>query len=446
MKISTKFMLACEGVMTRKMRTFMLGLGVSVGTAALIFLVSLIFGAKTYVDKKVGAIRENMLNVYKKSPPPANPNPLTEEAIAQLYRGAGEKELDVRIYGIRPVDPRPAIKIKDIEEPFKVPKIVGMNEALFGDKSLKHIPEFTYRHVKPVDVTEAFSEPDETDTEEKNDNFIPVIASNMFIEAVKTIAGGDPQIFELFRDLIEGREPFYIVLDDNTAYRCKVVSQDNIVESFSLAVPIRYAEEWNEKQKVNGGKPDFSYLIIVVKDIKNLGQSKEVAAAAGYRPEPTEAQKLLNAVNRGATYLFIIAIIFCLVIALVAAIGIFNGLSISVMEQAPRIGLLRSVGATRGNIVFIYLIEALIIGIVGGVIGLVAVHLLMWGSDIALKDFLANVTNIRDIDTLFAWQFSVAAFIRIGAVGLSLVTGILAGVAPAYRASRLNPAVVLREG
>jgi len=116
------------------------------------------------------------------------------------------------------------------------------------------------------------------------------------------------------------------------------------------------------------------------------------------------------------------------------------------MEQAPRIGILRSVGATKADISSIYLFEAAIIGIVGGVIGLVAAHLLMWGSDIALKDFLSDVTNIRDIVTLFAWGLPEAFYIRIGAVGLGVITSLLAGVGPAYRASCLNPAVVLREG
>lgn len=449
MKLSNKFMLACEGVMTKKARAFMLGFGVSVGTAALIFLVSLIFGAKTYVDTKVGEIRENLLNIYEKKPPPANPRPLNEDAVAQLHRVSQGVEIDAKVYRELPVQPSPYIKIKDNPR-FKVLKIVGMDKELFANKFGNSVPKFTHRPVEPVDEREAtFPEYRASDADENDTNFVPVIVPNIFAEALRTLAGADPQIRDLLENLVRGQQPFYVVLDDGKAYRCKVVAEDNLVESFSLAVPIEYAQQWNEQQKefrASETMPDYSRLVMEVKDVKDLDVIKEEIVAAGYQPEPTEAQKLSIGVNRSATYLFLVAVTFCLVIALVSAIGIFNGLSISIMEQASRIGILRSVGATRRDISATYLIEAAIIGIVGGVIGLVAAHLLMWGSDIALKDFLSDVTNIRDIDTLFAWNFSLAFFIRIGAIGLGVVTSILAGVGPAYRASRLNPAVVLREG
>ncbi len=447
MKIGNKSMLACEGVMTKKVRTFMLGLGVSVGTAALVFLVSLIFGAKAYVDHKVGEIRENLLNVYEKNPPPANPRRLNEDAIADLLGEIGKEALDAAIFRELPVEPRPAIMIKGAPS-FKVPKIVGMDEELFKHKSHNSVPAFKYRRVDPVDEDKAtFPEPEENGTmEDEDENFVPVIVPNMFIEAVKTLGGADTDILKVFSDLVEGRQPFYIVLDNKKAYRCKVVFQDNLVESFSLAVPIRYATEWNKEQKPTEQMPDYSRLVIVVKNVNDLEALKEIVSASGFQPQPTEAQKLSIAVTRSATYLFLVAVTFCLVIALVSAIGIFNGLSISIMEQAPRIGILRSVGATRADIATTYLIEAAIIGVVGGIIGLVAAHLFMWGSDIALKDFLSDVTNIGDIDTLFAWDFATAFYIRVGAVGLGIITSILAGVGPAYRASRLNPAVVLREG
>ena len=83
---------------------------------------------------------------------------------------------------------------------------------------------------------------------------------------------------------------------------------------------------------------------------------------------------------------------------------------------------------------------------VGGAIGIVAANFLMWGSNIALIDFIANATNIRDIDTLFASRLPLVLAIHAGAFGLGLLTSMLAGLLPAYRASKLNPAVVLRQG
>ena len=450
MKTSNRLMLACEGVMTKKVRTFMLGIGVSVGTAALIFLVSLIFGAKAYVDEKVGGIRENLLNVGVKPPPPHNPQPLDDSAYRQLLQIKGETGAVVDVYRELPIAPRPYIKVKN-QPANNWLKVVSVDEGLYQNNPDNPIPDFKYRHVEPVDESEiTFPEADETEaTEEEEDtNFIPVLVPNVFVEALTSFAGDQRASLKQFFDILQGQEPFYILVQGK-GYRCKVVAVDNTVSSWSIAVPFRYGEEWNRHQgeQFPGYKqPDYDRFVVEATDIKHLDDIKEKITAAGYQPQPTDAQEIGIAVSRGAMYLFLLAVTFCLVIALVSAIGIFNGLSISIMEQAPRIGILRSVGATRADISSIYLFEAAIIGIVGGVIGLVAAHLLMWGSDIALKDFLSDATNIRDIVTLFAWGLPEAFYIRTGAVGLGVITSLLAGVGPAYRASCLNPAVVLREG
>lgn len=442
-------MLACEGVMMKKSRTFMLALGVSVGTAALIFLVSLIFGAKAYVDKTVGAIRENLLEVKPKETDSTLANPLDDQALGAIK--ATTKGLVKGIYRELPVDPRPAIKIKDAP-PYKVFKIVGVDEDLFRNNPDRPIPKFHYRPVESVDESKT-SFPAQEDNlspeKEEKENYIPVLVPNIFMEFVNTLGGADSEIAKLFRRYAEGRSIFYIVLDNNKAYPCRVVSQDNNVSRFTIAVPIKYAEEWNDELHQlhpETPPPDYTRFVIEADNIKDLDAIKAQVLSAGYLPQPTEVQNLSIAVSRGAAYLLAVAVTFCLVIALVAAIGIFNGLSISIMEQAPRIGILRSVGGTRIDISYIYLLEAIIIGLVGGIIGLVASYLFMWGLDIALKDFLSDVTNLRGIDTLFVRGFPQALYIWLGAIGLSVLTSLLAGVSPAYRASRLNPAVVLRAG
>lgn len=445
MRRSNKFLLACEGVMTKKARTFMLALGVSVGIAALVFLVSLILGAKAYVDKSVGAIRENLLVVKTKAGDSTPTKPLDDRAYGAIGAVIGPVE---GIYRELPIEPRPAIKIKDAA-PFRLVEIVGVDEDLFRNNPDRPIPDFQYRQVESVDENQiAFPTQEENGVPGKEDeqDYIPVLVPNIFMEFVNTIAGSDSDIAEQFRRYAEGRATFYIVLENHKAYPCRVISEDNNVSRFSIAVPYKYAEEWNRELRPDRPMPDYNRFVVEATDIKDLDNIKEQVIAAGYQPQPTEAQDLSIVVSRGATYLFAVAVTFCLVIALVSAIGIFNGLSISIMEQAPRIGILRSVGGTRGDIASIYLIEAAIIGLVGCVIGILAAHLFMWGSDIALKDFLADITNLRDIRTLFAWDLAKVLYIRLGAVGLGLFTSLFAGVGPAYRASRLNPAVVLRSG
>jgi ABC-type antimicrobial peptide transport system permease subunit len=326
-------------------------------------------------------------------------------------------------------EPIPAMDLGALVE------VVGVDVGLFNERH----PEFKYNHVEPVDKSKAAFAPSKED-------YVPIIISKTFVDLMNTLAGGNNPFVEEFRKYIKEGQTFFIALDDDKAYRCKIVSEDNSATPYSVSVPYQYAEEWQKEQKPNDPMPNYSRFVVEANDIRDLDTIKEDILLAGYQPDPTPEQKLSISVSRGATYLFAVAVTFCLIIALVSSIGIFNGLSISIMEQAPRIGILRSVGATRSDISSIYLIEAAIIGVVGCLIGIVAAHLFMWGSDIALKDFLADVTNLRGIETLFVWDFPKVLYIRLGAIGLGVFASLFAGVGPAYRASRLNPAVVLRAG
>jgi putative ABC transport system permease protein len=446
-KTKNKFLLACEGVMAKKARTFMLALGVSVGTAALVFLVSLIFGAKFYVDRTVGTIRENLLVVKTKEKDSTPTKPLDDRAYGAIEAKIGPVK---GIYRELPIQPKPSIIIKNITTSSGVTdlgplvEIVGMDTGLFKER----IREFKYNKIEPVDESK-IEFPSETEPPEKleTDDYVPILVPNFFMELVNNVFPTESSsIGEQFRKYIKEKAPFYIVLENHKAYRCKVIAEDNSVSRFSIAIPFQYAEEWNRELRPEKPLPDYSRFVVEANDIKDLDFVKEQIITAGYQPQPTEVQELSIVVSRGATYLFAVAVTFCLVIALVSAIGIFNGLSISIMEQAPRIGILRSVGGTKNDISSIYLFEAAIIGVVGGIIGLVAAHLFMWGSDIALRDFLSDVTNLRGIDTLFTWSLPQALYIRLGAIGLGVFTSLFAGVGPAYRASKLNPAVVLRAG
>ena len=110
----------------------------------------------------------------------------------------------------------------------------------------------------------------------------------------------------------------------------------------------------------------------------------------------------------------------------VGGIGIANIMLVSVMERTREIGLRKAVGATSGAILNQFLMESIVISIIGGAIGI--------GLGIALAFTAA---------TLFKFPFVVPLWSVVVGFGLSLIVGVLAGGIPARNAAKLDPILAL---
>ena len=112
----------------------------------------------------------------------------------------------------------------------------------------------------------------------------------------------------------------------------------------------------------------------------------------------------------------------------VGAIGIMNITFVSVKERTKEIGTRKALGARRFTILLQFLIEAVSISLIGGIVGLV----LTYGTCLAIKSSMPALPI----------EFSVG--LVIVSMVVSIVTGIVSGFAPAWGASRLDPVVALR--
>ncbi len=113
---------------------------------------------------------------------------------------------------------------------------------------------------------------------------------------------------------------------------------------------------------------------------------------------------------------------------LVGGVGIVTLMTIAVTERTPEIGLLRSLGATRSQVHWLFLGEAVLLSVLGGMAGLG----LGVGSGLVLRFVLPELP----IHT--PWHFALMA------EGIALTVGLVAGVVPARRAARLDPVEALR--
>jgi putative ABC transport system permease protein len=112
---------------------------------------------------------------------------------------------------------------------------------------------------------------------------------------------------------------------------------------------------------------------------------------------------------------------------IVGGIGIMNIMLVSVTERTREIGIRKALGATRTNILLQFLIEALVLCMLGGVIGIV----LGGGGAVLMREFFNWNTSVGPSSVLIAFAFSAAV-------------GIVFGVWPARRASGLDPIDALR--
>jgi len=118
---------------------------------------------------------------------------------------------------------------------------------------------------------------------------------------------------------------------------------------------------------------------------------------------------------------------------LVGSIGIMNIMLVSVTERTREIGLRKAIGAKRRDILMQFLLEAAMLSLVGGAIGLTGAWLVAWGiSQIDLGGFQINAV--------------VSPLIVAVAVLVSVFIGLASGVYPAMRAARLNPIDALHYG
>jgi len=112
---------------------------------------------------------------------------------------------------------------------------------------------------------------------------------------------------------------------------------------------------------------------------------------------------------------------------LVGGIGIMNIMLVSVTERTKEIGIYKAIGAKRRNILAQFLIEALLVTGIGGIIGLAVGCVAIWG--IGKAGLVPPVYSP-------AWMFL--------SFSISLVVGVIFGIFPANKAAKLNPIIALR--
>ncbi len=225
--------------------------------------------------------------------------------------------------------------------------------------------------------------------------------------------------------------PFTIVGELNTAGASGSTSEDNTV-----LVPITTAEDlWGATGPYANS---VSNILVSAKSASSMGaayqeadslllQRHGVSNPANADFTITPQTSLLSTASSVSKALTVLLVGIAAIALVVGGIGVMNIMLVSVTERVREIGLRKALGATPGVILRQFLIEATVLGIMGGVFG-VAVGVI---GAVVLPHFIAQ-------------PIAISSLAIVGSVVVAGGIGLIFGVYPASRAARLSPIDALR--
>ncbi len=378
--------LALNRIWATKIRSLLTMLGVVIGVAAIVALTSIVDGASQGINKSLATLGTNQLNITAMAP-----DALSEQDAQALATLDGVSVMFVQTQN----DGTIATDDKRVNA-----RLVGVSsqyfEAVKPDIALGSYLSDSKFAATSKDVVFGADAANELGLTEK-----------MLGETVK-LNGQDFRLVGVLDDQAgfgtSGR--VYVTLD---AAR-KLFSQYPYVSSIV----------------VQAETPEAVDALQLAAD-RLLRERYGLSAATDARYTITNQASLIAAVSSITDTLGLLLTGIAGISLVVGGIGIMNIMLVSVRERTREIGVRRAIGAKQSNILTQFLIEAIVLSLAGGAVGLILGEIAAY--------FLAIIGD---------WVFSIQLETILLALGFSLVVGVVFGVWPARTAAKLEPIDALR--
>jgi len=385
---------------TNPTRTWLTILGMGVGTGAVVTLVGLGFGLQNIILEQI-VFGETLLSLTVNNPPGKSVQ-LNEQTIRRFYQ---------------------IENVKDVAPMVSFPALVTF-EGLTGNTFLQGAGPAYFRYTGTKAIAGKLFEED-GGIQESGGVLLSQAALKLFeVEDPKSVIGKTVN-FRVFVPSKGGGQDEEIVLDKK--YRIQgVTNEENSIQAiirldeFALQLPVSQYE----KTQVRVTKSEF--LDVVQEQIVEQG-----FAVTALSKTVDQANKIFKGIQA-------ILAVFGGIALIVSAIGMFNTMTVTLLERTGEIGIMRTLGASSTDIKILFVSEAVIVGTLGGVVGILLGVGIGFGLNTLVNVAAANFGG--KAVGLFSYPIAFLVFIAM----FSGIVGFLTGIFPARRAAALDPLDAIR--
>jgi putative ABC transport system permease protein len=382
---------------SNKVRFILTALGMVIGTASLILVVTIGMTGRQYVLNQIQSIGANLILAQYQGAPhisQSTPDPLTIDDVEAVRN---------QVAGV--VAATPAVSLSE-----RVP---------FGDGKEREVqilgvyPE--YLQVRNLVVLSGrFFDAEDSQAHNK----VGLITEKMAQEVYGSTQAAIGKVIKLTG------LPFTVV--GTFKERVNTFGQSEVVGS-TMLIPYtvsRYFLDSPSVKLIYFSMEDPSMVVAATAQIKRVLQSRHRSESVY---DVTDLSELLAVADRSATMLTWILLVISAVTLLVGGIGIMNIMLATVTSRIREIGIRKAVGATNREIRFQFLAEAILISLVGGFVGI-----------------LIGLAIPYSARFLTEYRIPINGWSAVIAIIVSSVVGVIFGTVPAARAAQLDPVESLR--